>query len=164
MPDLELARAKTVADRILRNAGVQPEWFACTPDQFKAGECVVAEYRGAIQMHVLPSAEAGRWPVERDTFGVALPSPRFGFYAGVFYDRVRQLGAETGVSTATVFGHVLAHEIGHLLLPAHSHSVGGVMKERWLKRELDRMQQGTLLFHAEEARKIRSSVASRLRD
>jgi hypothetical protein len=77
---------------------------------------------------------AARRQTEPGAAGFALPPDfgGFGAYAGVFHYRVKQLG--TTASEAAVLGHVIAHELGHLLLGTGHHSDGGIMKAVWSGR------------------------------
>jgi hypothetical protein len=59
---------------------------------------------------------------------------------------------------ACVLGHVVAHEIGHLLLPFAAHSAGGIMKAR-LDPRLAAI--GGLFFTADQAEDIRAKLARR---
>jgi hypothetical protein len=52
----------------------------------------------------------------------------------------------------------MAHEMGHLLLPANSHSQGGVMRADWDSEHLLRMVKGVLQFTPEQGELIRSHV------
>jgi hypothetical protein len=50
---------------------------------------------------------------------------------------------------------VIAHEIGHLLLPYGSHSETGVMRSRWEVRELRSLDVRQLGFTPYQAQQIR---------
>lgn len=50
-----------------------------------------------------------------------------------FYDRVLANSRPTGLPF--LLGHVLAHEIGHILQGVERHSSAGVMKEKWDYRD-----------------------------
>lgn len=65
---------------------------------------------------------------------------------------------------ALILGHVMAHELGHLLLGAGSHSATGLMHVPWHKKELEMVAQGSLLFTSWEGEKMRQQVLSRLGD
>ena len=52
-------------------------------------------------------------------------------------------------------GHVIAHEIGHLLLPTRAHSPSGIMKAGL---DGERAAQGALFFTREQARQIRTRL------
>jgi hypothetical protein len=86
-----------------------------------------------IQQHVNPSftlvvLRAG--PTEGhdsrlvDTLGTAVPSVR---RAHVFLDRIEALNVSSN-SILSVLGDVMAHELGHLLLPPPGHSLDGIMR------------------------------------
>jgi predicted HD phosphohydrolase len=57
---------------------------------------------------------------------------------------------------------VIAHEIGHLLLPYGSHSDIGIMRGHWDVRELVRLSLHALMFTPFQAQEIRrrASVAA----
>jgi predicted SprT family Zn-dependent metalloprotease len=63
-------------------------------------------------------------------------------------------------ATSRILGHVMAHEMGHLLLPANSHSQSGVMHADWDSEQLLRMVKGLLQFTPEQGELIRSHVSS----
>jgi hypothetical protein len=48
--------------------------------------------------------------------------------ATVLYDRVKKFARRYRVNRGVMLGYVIAHELGHLLLPPNSHSVAGVMR------------------------------------
>ena len=55
-----------------------------------------------------------------------------------------------------MLGHVVAHEMGHLLLPLHAHSSSGIM-QAGLNMQL--AAQGGLFFTASQAYQIRTQLA-----
>jgi hypothetical protein len=69
--------------------------------------------------------------------------------AYVFPHRIVELAAKHGWNRVTMLGHVLAHETGHLVLPAGSHSHVGIMSASVNLRSttLDRftVEQGTAI-------------------
>lgn len=76
----------------------------------------------------------------------------------VFYDRIRDHASVTGVTRATLLGMVIAHEIGHLLLPYNSHTLTGLMSSGWDGRDLIRGEVGLLTFNASQAALIRTRL------
>jgi hypothetical protein len=54
-----------------------------------------------------------------------------------------------------LMGLVIAHELGHLLLPFGAHSDEGVMRGRWEVRELQRLDVRQLGFTPFQAMQIR---------
>jgi hypothetical protein len=63
--------------------------------------------------------------VDVDALGFADPSVS---RAHVVYDRVEALTARSQRSAASLLGDVIAHELGHLMLPSRSHSARGIMR------------------------------------
>ena len=57
------------------------------------------------------------------------------------------IGADAGL----ILGHVIAHEIGHLLLPYNSHARTGLMRGGWDTQQAMRAATGALTFTPKEA-------------
>jgi hypothetical protein len=80
----------------------------------------------------------------------------------VFYDRVEDFAvkhiAYTHADTAQMLGHVIAHEIGHLLLNVQTHSASGIMRGRWDLWDVQNAIYGHLLFTRQQAETIRGEV------
>ena len=77
-----------------------------------------------------------------------------GRVAYVYYDRVIRL-ASSPDSGADWLSLVMAHELGHLLLPYGSHSEDGVMRGRWDVEEFRHVDVGHLGFTPFQADEIR---------
>jgi hypothetical protein len=57
-----------------------------------------------------------------------------------------------------MLGHVIAHELGHLLLPHGGHSVGGVMRAEWDPAQVMSAARGILTFTPDQAGMIRERL------
>jgi hypothetical protein len=55
-------------------------------------------------------------------------------------------------------GHLTAHELGHLLLGAGSHSSSGIMHVPWHKKELEAIAQFLMWFTPSEEGKLRAGI------
>ena len=64
-------------------------------------------------------------PAVVDALGFADPGVS---RAHVIYDRVEALTARSPRSAASLLGDVIAHELGHLMLPSPRHSARGIMR------------------------------------
>ena len=155
-----LERARQEADRILDSAGVHVEWCDCKPSK-SFDEACFPSGPGTLQLRLL-SAEAEA-KFRGIAYGFALPkkSPVFGLFAAVFPSRVFGLSTRNKIDAGMVMGHVIVHEIGHLLLGANEHAVDGIMKAGWEMEDLRRLRCGTLLFLPKQAEIMRRNVDER---
>jgi hypothetical protein len=162
VPQSVLERAEREAGRIVGSAGVRLRWLNCS-DQSGEAAAGCTQSPGSLQvlLHLLPRT-ATRRLAEPGSFGFALPlaDDGPGFFAGVFCDRVAQL-VTPRVGEATILGHVLAHEIGHLFLGANRHSASGIMKADWRHADVERAGQGRLTFSGAERRRISENLKLR---
>jgi hypothetical protein len=75
--------------------------------------------------------------------------------------RIVRAAAQQHVDAGFVLGSVIAHEIGHLLLPRRQHSDGGLMVVAWTHDDFVRASQGILQFAAADAVRLRASLRDR---
>jgi hypothetical protein len=113
-------------------------------------------------VRILPKSKG----LPTDTFGVSFLGPDgAGAFADVFLDRAQTLSDGGNISLAQVLGHVIAHELGHLLLGSNAHSAIGIMRPHWQREELIQARMGRLRFTDEQAlameKKIRSQIDDR---
>ena len=76
----------------------------------------------------------------------------------LFYDRLEPILEEHLAFAGSVFGHVLAHEIGHVLRRVDSHAETGLMRARWSERDFTSIKLRAFGFAPEDAQSIRESV------
>ncbi len=93
--------------------------------------------------------------------GFALPFSHGGVRATILYDRAGLLTAGlSSASSGVLLGHVVAHELGHVLLGVDSHAGSGLMRARWTLADLENMRMGPLAFTPEDAQSIRQNLSS----
>jgi len=136
-----LAEAQWVTSRIFGAAGIRLEWKVGDPRQNETA---------AIRIQLDAHAEPG---LHADTAGYAQPFAR-GTAIHVFCDRVLHTGPQR--LGPILLGHVMAHELGHVLEGVDRHSPTGVMKAHWTRDDYDDMLQHPLVFAAEDVRLIRN--------
>jgi hypothetical protein len=78
--------------------------------------------------------------------------------AFVAYNRTAEIAASRHLSVASVLAHVIAHELGHLLLSDGHHTYRGLMRAHWSQDELLAAAQGHFGFTRREADAIRKRV------
>ena len=164
VPESVLTEAAQEASRIFRQAGVETDWIVCHPSN-----AVTSTQPGCLSPVGLThySLRIVMWSsrLGDSTFGIAFLSEKgVGTYSDVFYPSVEKLHSDLDTSLSRVLGHVMAHEIGHLLLGLRSHSVLGIMQPHWQGEALRRIGMGTLLFTAEQARSMRERLLAKSED
>jgi hypothetical protein len=112
LPPALLANAEVLAADVYRDIGVAIDWTGCGEDD------------GALEVDLMKRDEIGE-PVADVTLGFAEPGTSV---ATVLYDRVAKFARRYGLKGDVLLGYAIAHEVGHLLLPPHSHSIAGVMR------------------------------------
>ena len=158
IPQDVLEQATQEASRIFHRAGVNSVWIAC--QHSNAGpstppDCLSQGDLTHLVLHIVPWASQ----MGDSTFGVAFLSEEgVGTYSDVFYTPTEDLSRHCGASLGRVLGHVMAHEIGHLLLGTHSHGTVGIMRPQWQGEELRQIGMGTLLFTAEQTRTMHARL------
>ena len=131
-------RGQATAARILKQAGIRLEWrgdeSACA-----GGNGLVVTVSRATPVDQHPGALAYALPFERT-------------HLVLFYDRV--LTVARPAVTPYLLGHVLAHEIVHMLQGVEEHSASGVMKARWDNHDYLDMQRGGLKLTEDDIERI----------
>ena len=160
LPLGNLLQAESEASRIFRHSGLKLRWLNCSPPQlFKQNpsECTAADFPRHLQLRIAKHS----LNLNQFAMGISyLSSDGTGCYADLFYDRARLIHETSHISEATILGHGIAHELGHLLLGTNSHSPAGIMRARWQPAELASASKGTLLFSTLEAQKMRNKLAA----
>src|SRR5262245_22994544 len=112
-----------------------------------------------VTVIILNAKMALRGQVAPDVLGfAAVPEEGMGSIAYAIYPRVRSIALEMPASEGTLLGFVMAHEIGHLMLPRRSHSETGLMHSNWDIRELSRVDLQKLQFSEQQADRIRRTI------
>jgi hypothetical protein len=162
--DITAARAEV--DTILREAGIAPSWFHCAlvegrwqgPDD----RCESGVGPNEIIVRLVRSSRL-------DTGGNRVPlgeaqvdlQTHTGTIATVFADRVASTSERAGANVRGVLGHVIAHEIGHLLMGTDYHPMNGLMRAVWTDLELRRAVGLEWHFSVSEARCMRAGIVQR---
>jgi hypothetical protein len=89
--------------------------------------------------------------------GVLGAAPENGSMAYAFFGRIRAFARRHDLLWETLLGHVIAHEVGHLLL-REGHAPTGLMRAKWVDPELRQARLGRLGFTATQGRQIRARL------
>jgi hypothetical protein len=150
-----LTQAQARAESLLADAGVRMEWRRGKPLAGEAG----AQAIELTLVAVMPESLVSK--LDSSTLAFARPfSDRHKI--SVFCDRVAIFLQLVPYSDRpTVFGHILAHEIVHVLQGVAQHSETGLMMARWTRRELSDMTAGGLPMSPEDRELVRLRLARR---
>jgi hypothetical protein len=107
---------------------------------------------------------AQRMQPDHESFGFAMQSEdgNFGTVANVFADRAGELVNHHGIVFGVMLGHLMAHELGHLLLGTGAHSSVGIMHVPWHNKELDMLSRGSMAFTPSQAEQMQVSIRARV--
>jgi 2-hydroxychromene-2-carboxylate isomerase len=142
----DLARAEDEATRIYAAAGVHTVWAAENEAAAVPGlHLRVILLRRDMARHMIRKAR-----VANGVLGQAAGATGRAY---IFTHRITEMGTQYGRDFVWVLGQVMAHEVGHLVLPIYAHSDRGIMRAGLILRSnTDR------LFTTEQGAAIRSMV------
>ncbi len=98
-------------------------------------------------------------------FGFAPRSEKqSGRWIYIFYHRVEELVQKRRLQEhrTRILGLAMAHELGHLLLPFHSHSRKGIMRAQWNRQDFQLAAHGNLGFTPKQAELVRGELIRRM--
>jgi hypothetical protein len=135
-----------VASAILKQVAVQLHW-SCADKQ-------------AIQIQFVRETPRN---IGKDTLAMALPHAKDCLRIIVFYERVGLFFDGDPKVSGRFLGHVLAHEIGHVLTDSAVHSKEGLMRAHWTRTDVQNMRVRLLTFDKRYEQFIRVSLARPMR-
>jgi hypothetical protein len=130
----ELAAAEAYATAIYRAAGIQTVW---TDTPWAPGETRSPHIRVVILSPQMTAKKCKEDQIGESVMGTATDgvTDGSGRIAYIFADRIGQKAWQYLATFERALGHAMAHEVGHLLLGAHSHSPAGLMTAHWYPLE-----------------------------
>jgi hypothetical protein len=162
-----LAVANEAVNHIMGDAGIDVVWIDAgdllnadlppVSDSSPQNSVLIDGYFAVV---VTPLAVKGSSTTEAGFAAVTTGRYRRAY---VFYDRVKMFSntiesIPNNKSVGIVLGHVIAHELGHLLTPGDAHRPVGIMRGEWDYRQWKMAAAGTLLFDAIQAKLMRDEL------
>ena len=138
VPASLLEQSQDEVVRIFANAGLGVEWTA-TGSRF------------TVQIVTSALGYAG---ASSPVMGVALGKPGGRATAQIFFKQVQDFARSNSVDVRTLLAYVIAHEIGHLLLPHMPHSATGLMQAQWDRALVRDAATGSLTFTDAQTKRI----------
>ena len=96
---------------------------------------------------------------KKTILGTAEPLAREGLNVRVFDDRIQDAAMRENRTHADVLAHVIAHEIGHVLLRANAHSRRGLMSAVWTDYEYGIIDRGLMFFTAAQSKTMQMTLS-----
>ena len=153
-PDI-LERARQLASSVFSDAGVQVQWI----DQaaFTRSMPVEPEPRRAfagsiMQVRIMSGPMRKAMAVKDNALGMAIAEAHFAWIA---FDRLGDSARQAHIELGDALGYVIAHEIGHLLLPVNAHSATGIMRKEF---DPTLIALNRVRFSADQEARIRSRL------
>lgn len=164
-PDRLIDSAQAHAAKIFRGFGAEILWVDCRVGSSGKAEnpvCLTPNGPTHLTVRLLPESQAKNFPIDPGAFGIAQPSTTggFGYMAYIFYHRVAELCGRQ-YPKAPVLGHMIAHELGHLLLGLSSHSKADIMRVPWRSKDLQIACQNGMRFTKQQSNRIRANLRGR---
>lgn len=151
-----LLKAEQETSRIFRHSGVEVTWQPCRiPGSSVPLECPDPS----------PMTPALRFVPRFQLVGDRVHAEAMGYSTGDFatvsVEFAQRLEESGYAQFPQILGHIMAHEVGHLLLPGGKHSLGGIMRAKWGFNEWRLLCQGELNFSPEQTRLMRAELLRR---
>ncbi len=153
VPDKIMRTAEKHVSRIFMNAGISLDWVevndpeyipTCAAD-FDESPCCLLRIQRRLSPNAFPHQVAGY---------AIMGSP----YATIAFESIEDEANIMARSQSLILGHTMAHEIGHVFLPAGYHSAEGIMKGRLDEKSWAKAERGMLLFSSKEGAWLRQNV------
>jgi hypothetical protein len=147
------------AKRVLGQAGVAVEFVECYSGGVETGApaCTSSLGPADLYLRIFQPKQA----VKGEQLGYAAMTPEGGAYITVFMNPEQRKARAGNLDDGVLLGHAVAHEIGHLLLGANSHTSSGIMRGAWRPVDEEWMAKGALVFDGGQARKMRATLLAR---
>jgi hypothetical protein len=145
-----LARGQMTASQVYSTIQVHLEWRqGMEPAGEKAGETIGIQFDAVVPETFHP-----------DALAYATPYGNSGTRIHVLFDRVLKMGGTSRLAGA-LLGHVMAHEITHVMEAIARHSDTGVMKAHWNDHDLAQMAVRPLPFDPSDVQLVRQGLEKR---
>ncbi len=159
LPASERREVAATAKRVLAQAGVVAEFVEC----FRGGvESEIPSCTGELgPTDLILRIFAPKLAVKGEQLGYAAMTPEGGACITVFVNPEQRKARANGLDNGVFLGHAVAHEIGHLLLGADSHTSSGIMRPVWRAVDEEWMAKGALRFNGGQGSKMRAALLAR---
>jgi hypothetical protein len=147
-----LLHAEEDAAAVFRRAGIEMEWKNCGGEELVVQVGKQCSEEVAYPARLVLRIERRPRGLNAEPLGIAYQSEDGqGAYCDVFLEPMEEVQHMYSVDLDSLVGHVVAHEVAHLLLGLHSHSADGLMRARWGLHSMEELKRGALEFNSRQS-------------
>jgi hypothetical protein len=166
IPEAARVAARETVRSIFLAGGIGIAWRDCASPHLgtavTADPCMEALAPTEVVVRLAPAPRQA--PPGSLGFSYVVQGAGIGRLATVYPDRVGEFARSAGVSSSTLLGRVIAHEVGHLLLGTLEHAPRGLMRPYWSRRDLaHERSMRSWRFSAGEAAAMRRSLQASIK-
>ena len=164
-----ISEAKTQVERIFNQAGIQIGWdkgIGLKLTVVLTGRAPLPDNEPGSQvagMAIGNNGQGARWAY---IFMSRIKEQSNELYkaASLLDTRLQIVGRNRKYNEALILGHVIAHEVGHLMLPCGAHSASGIMSAVVDGDKYRQVIDGKLLFSPDQSTLMQSLLLTRAND
>lgn len=159
VPPSDIARARGDVTRIFGAIGVDVEWLLLQPTSDSGIGALQRPPRSClIRAWVTLRPPKMTSPSNALILGIAPHSRHEGGAIVLFYENIQAFAQVLRKSAWSVLAATIAHEIGHVFLPAPAHTNAGIMQPSWHEGSSGRIDLEQSLFSAQQGHLIRQQL------
>ncbi len=161
VPAETLSEGADWASRIMRASGIELNWRDCLASPEEGVRCDQSFGPASLTVQVLPSSAS--CPHKRGLAWSSVSAHGANQRTLICMARVRDFMASNAppFGTGQMLGHVIAHEMGHLLLALVGHTQSGIMVSPWLSVQMGLIARGELRFDYGQGKRMCDEVKRR---
>ncbi len=158
---LQAARGEAAA--ILAKAGVETEWQLCAAAEGQMSKACNEPMRpDELTVRIVRRPKPHNGALGSTECGAAVENAQgLGVYSTLYADCLDTMPRVDGLLPSAMLGHLIAHEIGHLLLPGTDHAASGIMCPQMREGDWNLARVGALTFTPQQAALLRAEVLAR---
>ena len=151
------------ARTVFRKVGIETAWRICSDDSnARPPECRAALGSTELAFNVVGRRKPVTGKLGFTTCAQVFEDQRgLGKYGVIYADCLEKMPGVGGLLPSVMLGHLLTHEIGHLLLPAEDHAPNGVMRAVMRPEEWRLAMIGHLAFLPDQGERLRTEIRAR---
>jgi hypothetical protein len=159
-----LDHAKAVTEEVFRPMGITINWMRCSGKATRQDlACQAPAGPNDMSLRIFRRGKATQKSTRHATSGITLslvPEGGKGIIY-LYFDRVLEVQNSQRIPIKLVLGIIIAHEMGHLMLPGERHALAGIMRGNLEPKDWQMAAQSQLGFTDQQKEIIAAGVQAR---